>query len=480
MWGLTASCLWFDEIFSIHAAEHPWNSILSFVALDLIHPPLFYLLLKAWMSIGGDGLMWLRSLPAVLSFVAIVPFLGICRELRLNGWAGLLALFLFSVNGSMIKYAQEVRMYSLLLCLSLFSIWFFARYFNRGGTILPLLVVNVLLVHTHYFGWFVVASQLTAVIWLHHKQWRPVAAMAAVVGLAFLPWAAAVWKTSGTGTGLSQNIGWMSRPGAGELAVFLLNLVEPFYFQTSSAEAASFYFVSVPLVILILAAAVSHFAVQAESSIERRHLQLLSLFVLIPIFAAFAASWVMPYSIWGTRHLTLVFAPFAVMLGVLVTSLRPSYLSRVAVGVMLLLAAAGFASRALRTPAEYSWCAWEPLTASANADAPIYFFEDLVAYHVWFALRKENAASVIKASGIQGLTEDKAYFLPRGFDSVKSADLADIEDRRLWLAFRSSSVSDSESPLRNFLVKGYAVAERRIMRAGAEDAALILMEKVDQ
>ena len=25
LWRLTASCLWFDEIFSVHAARHPWG-----------------------------------------------------------------------------------------------------------------------------------------------------------------------------------------------------------------------------------------------------------------------------------------------------------------------------------------------------------------------------------------------------------------------------------------------------------------------
>ncbi len=39
-WNLTALCLWFDEIFSVHAATLSWNSLIWFVAQDLIHPPL--------------------------------------------------------------------------------------------------------------------------------------------------------------------------------------------------------------------------------------------------------------------------------------------------------------------------------------------------------------------------------------------------------------------------------------------------------
>src|SRR5687767_9173755 len=113
LWGLTAFCLWFDEIFSVHAAEHPWNSILSFVSLDLIHPPLFYALLKLWIAIGGDRLLWLRSLPVAISVIAVFPFIALCRELKLSFPTQILSLLLFAINGSLIKYAQEVRMYSL-------------------------------------------------------------------------------------------------------------------------------------------------------------------------------------------------------------------------------------------------------------------------------------------------------------------------------------------------------------------------------
>ena len=46
-----------------------------------------------------------------------------------------LALLLLAVNGYLIKYAQEVRMYSLLFFLSLCSLWLFFRFFNRGDAV---------------------------------------------------------------------------------------------------------------------------------------------------------------------------------------------------------------------------------------------------------------------------------------------------------------------------------------------------------
>src|SRR6185503_8308904 len=167
--------LWFDEIFSVHAAEHSWSGMFNFVALDLIHPPLFYVVLKTWTSIGGEELFWLRLLPVIFSIIAIVPFVLFCRELRLTTWTTVLAFLLIAVNGPMIKYAQEVRMYSMLLCLTLFSMWLFSRFLRSGNGIIVFTVVNILLVFTHYFGWLVIAAEIVAIIAANRELMKPIA-----------------------------------------------------------------------------------------------------------------------------------------------------------------------------------------------------------------------------------------------------------------------------------------------------------------
>ncbi len=162
MWHLTDSCLWFDEIFSIHAAKHSWDGLLQFVALDLIHPPLFYVFLKLWIGIGGERFLWLRLFPVVFSVLSIFPLISLLRELKQNTRVQLICLFLLTFNGTLLKYSQELRMYSLMMCFALFSMWFFARYFFKGKSFIPLVIVNILLVYTHYYGWLVVGSVLLA------------------------------------------------------------------------------------------------------------------------------------------------------------------------------------------------------------------------------------------------------------------------------------------------------------------------------
>lgn len=481
LWGLTDSCLWFDEIFSVHAAEHSWNSILWFVSLDLIHPPLFYVLLKFWIGIGGESVFWLRLFPVIFSVIAIFPFLSLCRELKLSKWTQVVALFLLAINGSLIKYAQEVRMYSLLMCLSLFSIWLFARYFGKGKSFLPLVIVNVLMVYTHYFGWFVVLSEVVLILWFQRIKWRRIVVMFGVTLACFLPWAIAVLMAARSGSGLEQNIGWMLRPGMRQVVTFVMNVVEPFYFQTSSAEPMSILQVTIPVLLIIVITAVVYLINwQKLSDNDRRHAYFLLVFIKLPVVIAFLASWLLPYSMWGTRHLIVVFAPFCIYAAMILTSQSVKWLPAAAVSLLVSFAGYGFEIRSGMASQKSSWCAWEGLAASAVAheSQPIFATEDLIAYHVWFAGRKDESQPPIwRLTGIDGVVEDKAYFLPRGQEIVGIKDLADLNYPRFWLAYRAKTFSESEPPIRNLVVAGYRIVERKTTSAASEDAIMLLLEK---
>jgi len=480
-WGLTDSCLWFDEIFSVHAAGHSWNSILWFVSLDLIHPPLFYILLKLWIGIGGESVFWLRLFPVIFSVIAIFPFLYLCRELKLGKGTQVVALFLLAINGSLIKYSQEVRMYSLLMCLSLFSIWLLARYFVKGKSFIPLVIVNVLMVYTHYFGWFVVMSEVLLIVWFQRIKWRRVVVMFGIVFAAFLPWAIAVLMAARSGSGLEQNIGWVSRPGIRQVVTFVLNIIEPFYFQTTSAEPISIFIVTIPLLLIVVVAALLYLVNwQKLNEHERRHVYFLLLFIKLPVVITFLASWLLPYSMWGTRHLIIVFAPFCIYLAMMLTSRSVKWLPAAAVGLVVLFSGYGLVVRAGKDAPQNSWCAWDGLAASAvtQDNQMIFATEDLIAYHIWFAGRKdEDQPPVWRLTGIDGVVEDKAYFLPRGQEVVGTKDLADLNYPKFWLAFRAKTFSESEPPIRNLRVAGYRIVDRKTISAAGEDAIMVSMEK---
>lgn len=478
LWDLAATCLWFDEIFSVHAAEHSWNSLISFVALDLIHPPLFYILLKLWMTIGGDSVFWLRLFPVGFSIIAVFPFLALCRELKLPIGTQILALFLLACNGSMIKYAQEVRMYSLLFCLSLFSMSLFARYFFRGKSLAGLIVINVLLVHAHYFGWFVVGAEALTILWMRKVRAKGAVLMVGLTAASFLPWLAAVLQAARSGTGLSQNIGWMSRPGFFELASFATGLIEPFYYRASSAEPLSMLRISIPLLALAAVAGILYLTTLKKiDRSERETIRLLGCFIILPLLAAFSISWLSSYSIWGTRHLIIVFAPLSILLAIILLARSSAWMPMTAATIVIVFSGYAWSLKVDRPTPQYSWCAWEPLLAASTADkTPVYTVEDLVAYHLWFPERKQDGTPIVKLFGIEGTHEDTAYFLPRGFDHVRMKTIAEVNEPRVKVAVRGVAVSESESPLRDLVVKGYRITGRTDIRAGVENLSLVTLE----
>lgn len=479
-WDLTDSCLWFDEIFSTHAATHSWNDLFAFIAQDLIHPPFFYVLLKLWISVGGENLFWLRAFPVFFSCLALIPFYLICRRLKMSSPAIAFALLIFAVNGCLIKYAQEVRMYSVLLCLSLVSLWLFVRYLDLGKSFWILTIVNIFLVHTHYFGWFVVLSEVAAIAILQRIKIGQILIMLGINLAVFAPWVWTVFRASETNAGLAQNIGWMSKPNLFSIFQFAFDLVEPFYFQASSIDWQSNYLISLPVLFVIIALQIIFIVDwKLKDETAKQNFILLLIFIKLPCLLAFTASWIFPHSIWGTRHLIIVFAPLAILTAFSLENLQIKTLKIAFVSALIALFGIAFALKIVKPQPQFIWCAWENLARNLdkNQANKIYVFEDLTAYHFWFAMRETDNFKVFAVKNIDGMKEDTAYFLPRGFDAVQITKIEEIVDDKLYIAFPAKELQENESPLRNFKVKGYKIIETKIIEAQGVKAFLVLLEK---
>ena len=472
---LTDSCLWFDEIFSVHAAEHSFKDLIWFAAQDLIHPPLFYVLLKIWIFIGGESLFWLRFFPVLFSLGAVIPFLLLCRQLKLSFPAAAFALTFFAVNGSLIKYAQEVRMYSLLLCVGLFSMWLFVRFVNMGKGFPTLLIINVLLVYTHYFGWLIIFSELLAVVILARHRLKMILLTVAVTFVSFTPWIYAVWEASKINSNVGQNIGWMLKPNLTAIFQFVFDLFEPIYFEQSNKDSSAIVLITLPILAVGIIAFGFYFITwKDESAIEKRNFYLLSIFFAAPMVLAFAASWISPYSIWGTRHLIIVFAPFVILTALAFSKIKFPALQYAAFAAVFILFGAAFSFQLMRPKPQYIWCAWENLAQNLDKNQPakIYVFEDLVAYHFWYALHdSDKPFQIVKVNGIEGLTEDKAYFLPRDFDGVQTTN--NFEGERFYIAFRDKTFNEFAPPLQNLKALGYKIGEPQIIEAQGLKAFLV-------
>lgn len=85
------------------------------------HPPLYFLLTRIWAQHFGDSKLSLRSLPVIGSLLAFPAIYWLCLELFASPFVGGLAMALFAVSPINLRYAQEVRQYSLWTTLILLS-----------------------------------------------------------------------------------------------------------------------------------------------------------------------------------------------------------------------------------------------------------------------------------------------------------------------------------------------------------------------
>jgi uncharacterized membrane protein len=486
LWRLTASCLWFDEIFSVHAARHSWRGLLGFAAADVVHPPLFYALLKIWIAIGGESLGWLRLLPFLFSVAAIVPLVLLSRALKLRNAETNLALLLLAVNGYLIKYAQELRMYSLLFFLALCSFWLFVRFIQGSARkfLIAMSAVNVLLIYTHYYGWIVLASEFVFVLIWQRARVKSFLISIVAPSICFIPWAWAVISAS-RGQALAQNIGWAARPRLSDLMQLFVLLNDPFFFRQSSAEDRSPWAIVISLTLFGLPILFLLWRRWKQGDKIETSLRPLVSFIMLPLLFAFGLSWILPQSVWGTRHLIVIAAPYALLTAVALIRLRPvetKFTFLILIGGWFVFAAG---TTLMRPTPVYVWCAWNDLAQrlkqqpAAIKPANIYAFEDLTAYHLWFALDANPQSSfhvgVIK--DLPGLAEDKAYFLPRDFNDISVRKDFPRDESHFWIAFRDVMRDETHPPLKTATDLGYEVKTVFETNAGGQREFLIELIK---
>jgi hypothetical protein len=211
-------------------------------------------------------------------------------------------------------------------------------------------------------------------------------------------------------------------------------------------------------------------------------LTFLLFFSVSPVVVAFALARVLPQSIWGTRHLIIIAPAYLLLAAVALVSLRrPVWLAvtlKLLLGCWLALAAMLWLMRRDAPPV---WCAWETLAqrvveADAGGEVRVYAAEDLVAYHLWYglSLTGEGRFRVVAVRNLPGVAEDRAFFLPRGFDEVAAVDAsAAMGEEHFWVAFRDASGNAEHPLLRLLSERGYETSTRFEVAASGQKAFII-------
>jgi mannosyltransferase len=158
---LDARSFWFDEAFSWRLIQFPLGEMIQRVAADN-HPPLYFILLKAWAAVFGESAWVLRGLSVLLGGATIVGlYLFVIEAFDRNRGLALFTAVLVALGVFQIRWAWEVRMYTLGTALAAFSSWAMFRMLHRPtlGRAAAYGLLALAFVYTHYYALFTMLAQ---------------------------------------------------------------------------------------------------------------------------------------------------------------------------------------------------------------------------------------------------------------------------------------------------------------------------------
>jgi hypothetical protein len=463
MWHLTEICLDGDEIFSVLLSRLGWKALTAAAAIDSVHPPLFYYLLKLWVLIGNESLLWLRLLPALFSILSILPLIFLCRQLRLRPLEIRCAIGLAGVHPFLIYYSQHLRMYSLLLLCALTSMWLFHRTIRAGArraafSYTALTLANIILVYSHYFGCLIVALECLYVLLWKREQWKRALLSAAVVLAAFTPWLYAAGTRTYAKGGLHSNLDWIAKPTFRDLVLFLVDMMGFGDFPNVGRRVGS------ALALLIAAAMWVQWRRRLTRSLGHS-LRFLLFFTLCPVAVSFAVSRILPNSVWGRRHLIFVAATLLILTSVPYWRLRSRAVKLVGALVCAAWAFAVISNHLKRderkTP--FDTLVVEMLAREKGQAGPIPFFavDKTFHYPVWFYLETLEAKKTtgftlhFSPPELERLSKRAAAFDVRRDSSIDAA-----RGTHFWVGTSSYTWTQKETP--------QAIITQRGCRVGPE------------
>lgn len=175
------------------------DTISSLAIEDPQHPPLYFLIARFWMQAFGSSLTASRTLPALLSLLALPLMYWLGLELFASRLAALLATALLALSPFDVLFAQTARQYSLLTTTVIGSNFLLLRALRlqtlQNWVLYTLLVALGLYTHA-FFGLTLVAQGAYVLLLgvrsqeskLIHLSSRAILLAIAVALVLYSPW----------------------------------------------------------------------------------------------------------------------------------------------------------------------------------------------------------------------------------------------------------------------------------------------------
>ncbi|MEI7662015.1 MAG: glycosyltransferase family 39 protein [Bacteroidota bacterium] len=179
-----------DEPFSIYYAQMDLPSVFRMLKTEN-NPALHFILLHFWIKLFGIGPFSVRFLSVVFSSLTASVIFLTGKKFFSTGTA-IAGALIFTFSLFHVSFSHEARVYSLFVLLTALSLYYFLSLVNRPGSWKPcvaLFLVNLLLIYSHYFGFFVVAAELASLFVSGNikKIWKKLLLVSLLLALAYIP-----------------------------------------------------------------------------------------------------------------------------------------------------------------------------------------------------------------------------------------------------------------------------------------------------
>jgi len=131
IWLLGDQNVWWDEGLAIWAVRQGWARMTLWTATD-VHPPLYFWLLKAWVSLAGESEFAARLISLICGVLTVAALYPLAKAL-LGRRIALLATLLLAIARFHVWWSQEMRMYIVATLWGVLSLHMLIRWCAAEG-----------------------------------------------------------------------------------------------------------------------------------------------------------------------------------------------------------------------------------------------------------------------------------------------------------------------------------------------------------
>lgn len=214
--------------------EKGLSDTIKSLAVEDVHPPLYFVLSRFWVQWLGNSVAVTRSLSALISLLVFPCIYWFCRELFESSLVGGLVMALIAVSPFYVLYAQEARPYSLWTVIIVLSSAVLL-YAMRRQTKLSWVTYGITLAlgfYSHlYFGLIAIGHGIYVLLLERFRLSKNSIAylLASLAGfLTFVPW---IWVIISNFSIIEKQTGWFRKkiPLISLFKAWFVNLISIFF-----------------------------------------------------------------------------------------------------------------------------------------------------------------------------------------------------------------------------------------------------------